>query len=200
MTAEFLSLATTPAVRREQQRYYGASRPIITGGEPVPFTEDETTFIEERDSFYLSTVSETGWPYIQHRGGSPGFLKVTGPRSLAFADYKGNRQLISSGNIAGGSRVALFLTDYPRQTRLKILGFARTEDVRSHPDLVAQWVEPKQRSKVERLFFIDVAAFDWNCPQHITPRYTLAEVEQMVLPLRERIADLTQKIEPKGKP
>jgi hypothetical protein len=195
--AGFSALTTTPAVRKEQLHYYGAPRPILSEAGADALTEEEKTFIEERDSFYLSTVTETGWPYIQHRGGSPGFLKVVGPHSLAFADYKGNRQLISTGNIAAGSRVALFLMDYPRQTRLKLLGHARIEDARSNADLVKQLAKPEQWSKVERLFLIDVVAFDWNCPQYITPRYTLEEIEQMVRPLRERIADLTQKIKRK---
>jgi predicted pyridoxine 5'-phosphate oxidase superfamily flavin-nucleotide-binding protein len=199
MPTGFSALTTTAAVRKEQLHYYGASRPIPSEAGSDTLTEEEKNFIEERDSFYLSTVTETGWPYIQHRGGSPGFLRVTGPQSLAFADYKGNRQLVTTGNIAAGSRVALFLMDYPRQTRLKILGHARVEDARSNADLVKQLAEPERWSKVERLFFIDVVAFDWNCPQYITPRYTLAEIEQMVRPLRERIADLTQQIEKKGK-
>jgi predicted pyridoxine 5'-phosphate oxidase superfamily flavin-nucleotide-binding protein len=138
----------------------------------------------------MATVSETGWPYVQHRGGKPGFLRVINPTSLAFADYKGNRQLLTTGNLAVTDRVTLFLMDYPQRTRLKILGHARVEDARQHPELVAQLAEPEVQRIVERLFFIEVVSFDWNCPQYITPRYTAAEVEMAVTPLKQRIAEL----------
>ena len=157
-------------------------------------TAEEVEFIQSRDSFYMATVTETGWPYIQHRGGAPGFLRVIGSTQLAFADYKGNRQLLSTGNIAANDRVALFLMDYPRRERLKILGHARVEDAREHPDLLVQLAEPKAVGLVERLFFIKVVSFDWNCPKYIAPRYTAAEVEQVAAPLRQRIAELEAQI------
>ena len=138
----------------------------------------------------MSTVSEHGWPYLQHRGGKPGFLRVISPTTLAFADYKGNRQMLSTGNVAANDRVCLFLMDYPQRTRLKILGHARVEDARQHPELVAKFAEPDVRRIVERVFIIDVASFDWNCPKYITPRYTAAEVEEAVAPLRQRIKEL----------
>jgi len=200
MPTGFSALTTTAAVRKEQQHYYGTSRPFRSAAGADALTEEEKTFIQARDSFYLSTVGETGWPYIQHRGGSTGFLRVLGPHTLGFADYRGNRQLISTGNIAAGSRVALFLMDYPRQTRLKVLGHARVEDARTSAAWLEQLAEPERRNVVERLFLIDVVAFDWNCPQHITPRYTLAELEHLIIPLRERVDDLTHNIEPRGKP
>ena len=153
-------------------------------------TDDEISFIQARDSFYMATVTEKGWPYIQHRGGPTGFLHVLNSTSLAFADYKGNRQLLSTGNLAQSDRVALFLMDYPQRTRLKILGHARVADAREHPDLVAQLAGPDVQSSVERLFFIDVVAFDWNCPQHITPRYTAEEIKALVAPFQKRIAEL----------
>jgi predicted pyridoxine 5'-phosphate oxidase superfamily flavin-nucleotide-binding protein len=115
---------------------------------------------------------------------------VLGPSSLAFADYKGNRQLLSTGNLAANDRVALFLMDYPAKTRLKIMGHARIEDARQHPELVAQLATSEERESIERLFFIDVVGFDWNCPQHITPRYTLEEIKKLVAPLQARIAEL----------
>ncbi len=117
-------------------------------------------------------------------------MKVVGPNSLAFADYKGNRQLLSTGNLAANDRVALFLMDYPRQERLKILGHARVEDARAHPELVSQWAEEADRRIVERIFLIEVISFDWNCPNHITPRFTEAEVETAMAPLRQRITEL----------
>ena len=180
----------TPSVRAAQQHYYGKSQRIEDAPERDALTEDETAFIETRDSFYMATVTETGWPYLQHRGGQPGFLRVLNPATLAFADYKGNRQLISTGNLAVSDRVSLFLMDYPQRTRLKILGHARVEDARQHPDLVAQLAEPELQRKVERVFLIDVVSFDWNCPQYITPRFTESEVKAAVAPLQQRIAEL----------
>jgi predicted pyridoxine 5'-phosphate oxidase superfamily flavin-nucleotide-binding protein len=138
----------------------------------------------------MATITENGWPYIQYRGGPRGFLRVVSPTQLAFADYRGNRQMLSTGNLAANDRVALFLMDYPRRERLKILGHARIEDARQHPELVAQLGEPEVQRIVERLFFIEIISFDWNCPKYITPRYTAAEVEKAVEPLRQRIAEL----------
>lgn len=175
MPAKFLGLTATPSVRSAQTRYYGRTH----AAGPTPAQEglgpEETGFILARDSFYLSTISESGWPYIQHRGGPAGFLKVVSPTVLAFADYQGNRQLLSTGNLAANDRVAMFLMDYPQRTRLKILGHARVEDARGRSDLVEQFASPELRRIVERVFMIDVVAFDWNCPKFITPRYTAAE-------------------------
>jgi uncharacterized protein len=190
MAAKFHELAFTDSVRKAQAQYYGQPRPVRPVAESDTLTPDEIDFIQARDSFYMATVSETGWPYLQHRGGQMGFLRVISPTRLAFADYKGNRQLISTGNLAVTDRVMLFLMDYPQQTRLKILGHAHSEDAREHPELVAQLAEPEMRDKVERLFFIDVVSFDWNCPQHITPRYTVEEIKRIVAPLQQRIAEL----------
>jgi predicted pyridoxine 5'-phosphate oxidase superfamily flavin-nucleotide-binding protein len=190
MARRFQELAQTDAVKRAQEYYYGKSQQVRGGLDRDALTHDEIEFIQARDSFYMGTVSETGWPYIQHRGGPAGFLRVLGPSSLAFADYKGNRQLLSTGNLTKSDRVTLFLMDYPHQTRLKIMGHARIEDARQHPELVAQLATPEVRESVERLFFIDVVSFDWNCPQHITPRYTAAEIEEVVAPMRARLAEL----------
>ena len=184
--------------RSVKRRHNGKSQRVEGAPERDALTEDETGFIQSRDSFYMATVSETGWPYVQHRGGKPGFLRVINPTSLAFADYKGNRQLLSTGNLAATDRVTLFLMDYPQRTRLKILGHARVEDARQHPELVAQLAEPEVQRIVERLFFIEVVSFDWNCPQHITPRYTAAEVEIAVAPLKQRIAELEAELKDTG--
>ena len=190
MAEKFLELLVTPSVARAQEHYYGHSQQLPGGAKCDTLTDDETQFIQSRDSFYLSTVSESGWPYMQHRGGQPGFLHVVNPTTLAFADYKGNRQMLSTGNLAVNDRVCLFLMDYPQRTRLKILGHARTEDARSHPELVAKFAAPDVQRIVERVFLIEVVSFDWNCPKYITPRYTAAEVEEAVTPLRQRIAEL----------
>ena len=187
----------TPSVLAAQEHYYGRRASIGSAPERDPLTDEERTFIEARDSFYMATITESGWPYIQHRGGHRGFLRVVSPTQLAFADYKGNRQMLSTGNLAANDRVALFLMDYPRRERLKILGHARVEDARQHPELVAKLAEPEVHRLVERLFFIEVISFDWNCPKYITPRYTAAEVEKAVEPLRQRIAELEGQLKAK---
>ena len=190
MAERFMQSVLTPSVLAAQERYYGRRAIIGSARERDPLTDEERTFIETRDSFYMATITESGWPYIQHRGGQRGFLRVVSPTQLAFADYKGNRQMLSTGNIAANDRVALFLMDYPHRERLKILGHARVEDARQHPELVGQFAETEVQRLVERLFFIEVISFDWNCPKYITPRYTAAEVEEAVAPLRQRIAEL----------
>lgn len=190
MAGKFLELAFTPTVRAAQEKYFGRSQNLPAQPERDALTEDEAQFIQTRDSFYMATVSETGWPYVQHRGGRAGFLRVVSPTQLAFADYKGNRQMLSTGNLAANDRVCLFLMDYPQRTRLKILGQARVVDAREQPELVAQFTEAEERGLVERVFLIEVISFDWNCPKYITPRYTAAEVEKAIAPLRARIAEL----------
>lgn len=190
MATKYLDLTFTDAVCRAQKQYYGNTGKIEGAPERDPIGQAEAEFIAARDSFYLGSVSESGWPYVQHRGGPTGFLRVLNPTTLAFADYKGNRQLLSTGNISVTDRVALFLMDYRNRERLKILGHARIEDARAHPELVTQVSHPGMRSSVERVVLIDVVSFDWNCPKHITPRYSAAEIEELVHPLKARIAEL----------
>ncbi|NBR85426.1 MAG: pyridoxamine 5'-phosphate oxidase family protein [Proteobacteria bacterium] len=190
MADRFLHTLFTPSVLATQEHYFGRCGRVDAAPERDALTDEECTFIAARDSFYMASVTENGWPYLQHRGGAPGFLHVVSPTQLAFADYKGNRQLLTTGNLAVNDRVALFLMDYPRRERLKILGHARIEDARQHPELVTQLAEPAMRSLVERIFFIEVLSFDWNCPKYITPRYTASEVEAALAPLRQRIAEL----------
>ena len=147
------------------------------------------------DSIVLATADADGHPYVQHRGGPPGFLKVLGPNQLGFADFKGNRQVLSSGNLDGDDRVALILLDYVSRERLKMLGHARVLDAREHPDLADQLCPtPALRGKIERLFVIDIVSFDWNCPQYITPRYTEAEIAEQLAPLKARIAELEREL------
>ena len=190
MAMKYLDLTFTDSVRRAQEDYYGRTAAIDGAPERDPLGETEAEFISARDSFYLGTVNVNGWPYIQHRGGPIGFLKVLNPKTLAFADYKGNRQLLSTGNLSDNDRVALFLMDYTNRTRLKILGHARVVNSRTHPELLAQVADPTMKSKVERVMVINVVSYDWNCPSHITPRYSVEEIEEMVRPLKERIAAL----------
>lgn len=190
MAGRYLETSFTPNVLAAQQHYYGRSQNLPPQPLRDPLTEEEVAFIQARDSFYLGTVSENGWPYVQHRGGGPGFLRVVSPTQLAFADYRGNRQMLTAGNLTANNRVALFLMDYARRERLKILGHARMEDARQHPELVAELTGPETRSIVERIVLIEVVSFDWNCPQYITVRHTASEVAEAIAPLKARIAEL----------
>lgn len=148
----------------------------------------EIEFVSERDSFYMATVSETGWPYVQHRGGPPGFLKALDARTLAFADFSGNRQYLSVGNLATNDRVCLFLMDYAQQRRLKVWGRARLVAEHAEPALAAAVEDASYRARVERVMVIHVEAWDWNCPKHITPRFSAAELEQRLAALQDELA------------
>ncbi len=186
----------TPAVLEAERHYYGRTYATSeTAPEPEELREQEIDFIETRDSFYMATVTENGWPYIQHRGGPLGFVRVLGPRRIGFADYGGNRQMISVGSLSKQDRVALFMMDYPQRARVKILGHAKVFDAREHPELVEQVTPPGgHAAKVERIFIIEILSYDWNCPKFITPRFTLAEVSESVAPLKARIAELEEKL------
>lgn len=192
MTYGFLDVAVTPSVRAAQAEM-GADRlwEHFDGDRAADrFGPQEAGFIALRDSFYLASVSETGWPYVQHRGGPPGFLKLVDDRTLAFADYRGNRQYISTGNFAANDKACLFLMDYPHRARLKI--YARVEKLSAgdDPTLTARVTDEGYRAKVERLFRLRLVAFDWNCAQHITPRFSEREVTQAIRPLTDRLAAL----------
>ena len=192
MTYGFLDIASTPSVRAAQEA--NGSRELwqrFDGDRASDrFTENEIAFIEARDSFYLASVSELGWPYVQHRGGPTGFLKVLDETTLGFADFRGNRQYISLGNISADDRVALILMDYPNRARLKILAHMEARELDAASDLASRLALPRYRGKPERAFLLHLETFDWNCPQHITPRFTAAEIETAVSPLRTRIAAL----------
>src|ERR1700736_1506420 len=194
MAAKLMQLVLTPALEQAQDKYFGKHQVVERAPNTDPLTSSEAYFIQSRDSFYMPPVSETGWPYVQHRGGPLGFVKDLGPNLIGFGDFKGNRQLVSTGNLDGSDRVALFMMDYPSRTRLKLLGHARVLDAREHPELVVQLVPEQLRNKVERLFLIQVISYDWNCPQYITPRFTAAEVEEYAGPLKARIAELEAQI------
>ncbi len=190
MARKYMHLVLTPAVQRAQDRYFGGHDVVDDAPETDPFTDHEADFIAARDSFYMATVSETGWPYLQHRGGPAGFVKILGPNFLGFADFQGNQQLLSTGNLAANARVAIFMMDYPRRARLKLLGRARVLDAREHPELVETLAPETLRSRTERIFLIKVISYDWNCPKYITPRFTQPEVEKLITPLQARIAEL----------
>jgi len=192
MGYDFLDIAATESVKAAQ-RANGSRDVWERPGHNRPsaaFTEAEATFIAARDSFYMASVSETGWPYVQHRGGPAGFLKVLDGTTLAFADFRGNRQYISLGNVAANDRVALILMDYPNRARLKIYAHIEVRDLADDPDLAAKLTQPGYRGRPERAFVLHLEAFDWNCPQHITPRFTVAEIEAATDPMRARLAAL----------
>ncbi len=194
MPARYLAELATPEVAAAQERYAGRTQPGVPSEEGERLGATEAEFISERDSFYMASVSSNGWPYVQHRGGPAGFVEVVDESTLAFADFKGNRQLISTGNLAGAGRVALIFVDYPSRTRLKVLGHARAIGVAENPSLANRLGAAELGRKVERLVTIDVVAFDWNCPAYITPRYTVAQIEELVAPLKRRIAELEAKV------
>ena len=173
----FAEIAFTPAVQALQSAHgsRAAYARMQSAAPPEGLGPREAEFLSNADSFYLATVSETGWPYVQHRGGPRGFLKVISPTRLAFADFRGNRQYVSAGNTSRDDRVAAIVMDYVRRQRLKLLGHLRFEEAgAADPGLAAAVALPGYEARVERIAVIDVEAFDWNCPQHITPRYTLA--------------------------
>ncbi|MEQ1776203.1 MAG: 2Fe-2S iron-sulfur cluster-binding protein [Burkholderiales bacterium] len=191
MSHAFADIAFTPAVRAAQTRM--GSRKNYESFDRMEDRHDtlgpmEQAFIEARDGFYQATVSETGWPYVQFRGGPAGFLKVLDGKTLGYADFRGNVQYVSVGNLHGNDRVAIILMDYAHRQRLKILGRARLVNFADDPALIAKLELPHYRARVERGVVITVEAYDWNCPQHITPRFTEAEIETRIAPLREAVS------------
>jgi predicted pyridoxine 5'-phosphate oxidase superfamily flavin-nucleotide-binding protein len=188
----FLDIAVTPSVRAAQAALGSAQVWKDFRGQRAfdRFRPEEAAFIAERDSFYMASVSETGWPYIQHRGGPRGFLKMVDDRTLAFADYSGNRQYISVGNLGADDRAALILMDYRARARMKIYGHVEAVPLEADPALARLVAMPGYRAKPERILRLRLEAFDWNCPQHITPRFTEAEIAAAVRPLQERLEAL----------
>jgi uncharacterized protein len=192
MSYKFLDIASTPSVRAAQAA--NGSRDMwenFKGHRTFDrFTANEIAFIAARDSCYMATISESGWPYVQHRGGPAGFLKVLDDKTLGFADFRGNLQYISVGNLGADDRASLILMDYPNRARLKILAHVEVRNLRDDPELAERLSLPGYKAKPERAFLLHLETFDWNCPQHITPRYTLPEIEAAVAPLRARVAEL----------
>jgi predicted pyridoxine 5'-phosphate oxidase superfamily flavin-nucleotide-binding protein len=181
MGHKFAQIAFTESVREAQTD--NGSRKAYASWDEGPDTQNrltqrEATFIAERDSFYMATVSETGWPYVQHRGGRIGFVRVLNEKTFGFSDYTGNRQYVSVGNMRKDDRVSLFFMDYVNRTRLKLLGRSRlVQD--DETELLDQLTDADYRARVERSFVITVEAFDWNCPQHITPRFTELQIKEL---------------------
>jgi len=194
MARGFAEIAFTPAVRAAQETNGSAAAyakllaPDADRGDRL--TEREAAFIAERDGFYQATVSETGWPYVQFRGGPAGFLEVLDDKTIAYADFRGNRQYISTGNLTGDDRISLILMDYPNRRRLKVWGRAKLADVAQNPDQTERLHDGAYAARPERAVVITVEAFDWNCPRHIPRRFTVEELEHTLAPLREELAAL----------
>ena len=189
----FGSLVFTPLVKMLQERHGSRKqyeRMERAGTSPQRLGPMESEFLAERDTFYWATTGATGWPYVQHRGGPKGFLKVIDDHTLALGDYRGNKQYISTGNLLSDNRVAMILVDYPQQMRLKILGRVDVLDGEAAREWIARVRVPGDTAVIERAFVIHVEAFDWNCQQHITPRYTAEEIQEVVHPMEERLRAL----------
>lgn len=193
MPHHFAEIAFTPTVKKVQEEMGSRSSYARMGGVQNMvnhrLTEAEAGFIAARNSLYMATVSETGWPYIQHRGGPTGFVRVLDESRIGFADFRGNRQYISVGNLMTDDRVSLFFMDYPKKTRLKLFGRVRIIGLDDQM-MLSRLEVPDYRARIERGFVITVEAFDWNCPQHITERFTLDEVSSLTAPLTARISEL----------
>jgi uncharacterized protein len=179
MVHKFADIAFTPAVKALQEQLGSRANYARLEGSGSDRNHtlgaSEAGFIALRDSFYMASVGETGWPYLQHRGGPEGFVRVLDEKTIGFADFNGNRQYVSVGNLMTDDRVSLFFMDYPNRTRLKLLGRVKLVDL-SDSATRAMLEVPGYRARIERGFLITVEAFDWNCPQHITPRFTLAQI------------------------
>lgn len=196
MPNAYRDIAFTPAVQAAQtaqgSRDQNARQQARPGPSNTALSADEAAFLAQRDSFYMASVGETGWPYVQHRGGPAGFVKMLDPQTIGFADFAGNRQYVSLGNLAGDDRVSMFFMDYANRARLKMFGHASAigpEDAR----LAALSVEG-YRARIERGFVIRIEGFDWNCLQHITQRFTLDEVERATAKMMARIAELESEL------
>jgi uncharacterized protein len=199
MARNYIHTLFTDAARAMQQadgsREGYARMEAGADGSPDAMGEKEAAFIAARDSFYMASVTAEGWPYVQHRGGPAGFLKLLEGNRLGFADYRGNRQHVSTSNFAADPRVSLFLMDYPGRRRLKILGHAHVLSAGEAPDLLGQLMPDGYGAVAERAYLIDVIGFDWNCPQHITPRFTEVEIAAGIRPLADENARLRAEVQ-----
>jgi predicted pyridoxine 5'-phosphate oxidase superfamily flavin-nucleotide-binding protein len=195
MTKSFGSLVFTPAVKALQERY-GSRKQYASlerqSDTPARLGPEEREYLAERDTFYIASIGATGWPYVQHRGGPKGFLKVIDDRTIAFADFRGNKQYISTGNLMTNDRVALILVDYPRQLRLKILGHVEIFEGERVKEWLAKVRDPEYKATTERVYVIRVEAFDWNCQQHIIPRFSEEEIRDVLEPVEKQMQGLQE--------
>ncbi|NOT83860.1 MAG: pyridoxamine 5'-phosphate oxidase [Methylococcaceae bacterium] len=201
MSNAFATISFTDSVKAAQTRYGSRENNQYFERTDDPRNElgtVEAEFIAARDSVYMATVAENGWPYVQHRGGPQGFIKVLDARTIGFADFKGNRQYLSVGNLNANARVSLILMDYPNRRRLKLWGIARIIHAEDDPELLTLLSLPHYRARVERGMVIKIEAMDWNCPQHITPRYSEAEVDKLLQPLLAENQRLHEQVQQLG--
>ncbi|MCF2498287.1 pyridoxamine 5'-phosphate oxidase family protein [Dyadobacter chenhuakuii] len=196
MARNYASVAFTPEVKALQERYgsrqaYAHMEQKATG---TRLSDSESNFIQERDSFYIASIGENGFPYIQHRGGTKGFLHTIDPQTLTYADLRGNRQFITVGNAATNPKVSLILMDYARRARLKVYAEVEIVAINDRPDLTDLVIPEGYENIAERIVLLHIIAFDWNCPKYITPRYAMEEINQMVAPMQERIKELESEV------
>jgi predicted pyridoxine 5'-phosphate oxidase superfamily flavin-nucleotide-binding protein len=196
MAKNFAQIAFTDAVKKLQEKhgsrdsYERMEKFNVSDG----LTEGETSFIENRDSFYLASIGANEFPYIQHRGGPKGFLKVLDSKRLGFIDFTGNKQYVSVGNMATNNKVSLIMIDYPTRTRLKIFAKAEVVELKDSPELYDLLNLENYKFRPERMMIFHIEAYDWNCPQHITPRYTVEEINEAFLPQKKYIESLELEI------
>lgn len=197
MGRAFSDITFTPNVRAMQERM--GSREQYEGFDLMANRADrlgrmEAEFIARADHFYQATVNETGWPYVQHRGGPAGFLKILDPKTIAFADFRGNVQYLSVGNLQKDDRISIIVMDYANQRRLKLIGRVRLVEAADDAELIERLRTPGYAARIERAFVITVEGYDWNCPQHITPRFTESEINVMTAPLLAQIERLKEQL------
>jgi uncharacterized protein len=197
MDRHFAEIAFSEAVRVLQERHGSRSTYARLQKQTIHdgLSNNEIDFIETRDSFYMASIGESGFPYIQHRGGPRGFLKVLDKHRIGFIDFTGNKQYVSVGNIATHDKVALIMVDYPARARLKIYATATVVELKDDDELLARLELDHYEYKPERMLVLAVQAYDWNCPQHITPRYTVDEIERAFAPLKEKVAKQEEDIQ-----
>jgi uncharacterized protein len=188
MPNNFATISFTKSVKEAQTQY--GSRELnkrfeLSENPRNELGDIEKAFITARDSFYIATISENNWPYVQHRGGLPGFIKVLDQRHIAFADFRGNRQYLSVGNLNANPNTSLILMDYPNRRRLKLWGTSEVKGADDAPELILQLTDRNYKANIERAIVIKIEAIEWNCPQHITPRYSKHEVDNLVKNLQE---------------
>ncbi len=196
MARNFAEIAFTESVKAQQEKYgsrksYARMEAVARGNE---IGENEAAFIAARDSFYLATVGESGFPYVQFRGGPQGFLKVLNTKTLAYADFRGNLQYVSVGNLTRNDKAALILMDYANRQRLKIYARIEVIEAKDRPELIAQLQDASYDAEIERAMVLHLEAFDWNCPQHITQRFTIEEIRELNAPLYEHVSKLEAEI------
>ncbi len=195
MPKAFATISFTESVKAAQSLYGSRERNQAFELSDDPrnkLSEFESEFIEARDSFYQATISENGWPYVQHRGGPAGFLQVIDKETIGYADFSGNKQYLSVGNLNANPRVSLILMDYPNRRRLKLWGTVRIVHESEEPEIIARLEVSSYRARVERGIIIHIEAIEWNCPQHITPRYSQLELDSITKPLIEEIKYLRE--------